>query len=375
MPNNFFTHQYNLVLENGFNEYFSNKYRVINYYLKRLSNKQNDNDVKKWQNLKDKYKGKRVFLIGNGPSLNKTPLFLLKNEYKMCFNHFYLMNERLNWKPQFYTIIDNLVLTDITNNFELVEKSSDKIFIPDIHWRGEQFSNRLGYNNENLFYLHFIPGRKGFSQKLPKIFSGGSVIVEGMQILKYLGFDEIILVGVDMNYKIHETAKPIDGNEKDIEAINDDDPNHFDARYFGTGKKYHQPTPEVILRINKSLLEISRNMNRLGFKVLNAGYDTKVECFEKIDIVKHLGMNESMQRDLFVDLIRSKTYYLSIEDMEKNVINLESDELPEKIDQSFSINTNAGFENIKSFIKSHLPLGPYRDKLYFIFRNSSDLID
>ncbi len=39
-------------------------------------------EEKTWGQLKDKYKGERVFVVGNGPSLNKTPLYLLKNEYK-----------------------------------------------------------------------------------------------------------------------------------------------------------------------------------------------------------------------------------------------------------------------------------------------------
>ena len=56
---------------------------------------------KSWSHLKNKYKNKRVFLIGNGPSLKKTPLHFLKNEYTIVFNRFNLFFERINWIPTF----------------------------------------------------------------------------------------------------------------------------------------------------------------------------------------------------------------------------------------------------------------------------------
>ena len=37
--------------------------------------------------------GKRVFLIGNGPSLNKTNLDLIKNEYSIAMNRISLIYE------------------------------------------------------------------------------------------------------------------------------------------------------------------------------------------------------------------------------------------------------------------------------------------
>ena len=79
-----------------------------------------------------------VFLIGNGPSLNKTPLYLIKDEYIMCFIRFHLMYERLNWRPIFYTIVDNLLLKDVANEFHKIEPHSKYIFLPKIHPVGDK---------------------------------------------------------------------------------------------------------------------------------------------------------------------------------------------------------------------------------------------
>ena len=66
----------------------------------------------RWAELEDKFLGERAFLIGNGPSLNKLPLHLLRDEYTLCFNRFYIMMERLAWRPDFYMTVDDLVLWD-----------------------------------------------------------------------------------------------------------------------------------------------------------------------------------------------------------------------------------------------------------------------
>ena len=45
--------------------------------------------------LKNSFKGKRAFIIGNGPSLNKVDLNLLKNEYTFGVNSIYLKIKKI----------------------------------------------------------------------------------------------------------------------------------------------------------------------------------------------------------------------------------------------------------------------------------------
>ena len=92
-----------------------------------------DSNTKKWESYENKFKGKRVFLIGNGPSLNETPMHLLENEFTMCFNRFYLMQERLNWHPSFYMCTDPLVVPDIHEDINNYIKNIDYSFFQKIH--------------------------------------------------------------------------------------------------------------------------------------------------------------------------------------------------------------------------------------------------
>ncbi|MGH7214847.1 MAG: hypothetical protein ACREIT_08790, partial [Tepidisphaeraceae bacterium] len=46
--------------------------------------------------------GRRAFLVGNGPSLIRTPLDLLAGEYTFAMNRIALIYEKTIWRPSFF---------------------------------------------------------------------------------------------------------------------------------------------------------------------------------------------------------------------------------------------------------------------------------
>lgn len=70
-------------------------------------------DQEKIRSLQNRYRGQRLFVLGNGPSLNRQDLSKLENEYTFCFNKIYLLFDRISWRPTFYTTIDWRVTPDI----------------------------------------------------------------------------------------------------------------------------------------------------------------------------------------------------------------------------------------------------------------------
>lgn len=323
---------------------------------------------KKWKSLKNKFIGKRVFLIGNGPSLNKTSLYLLKDEYTICFNHFYLFEERLNWLPTFYCITDNLVLKDLLGKLaSLIEKYKFNFF-PDIHFRGENFKNQIK-PNDKIYWLNQIFGQ-GFSKELPKVYPGGSVIYEGFQLLNYLGFNEIYFLGVDMNFKIHKTAKSLDKKFKSVDIISqkNDDPNHFDPRYFGINKKYHQPEEFVIDNIMFNLKFLSSINDKIQADIYNVGLDSKVDFFKKKQLEDVLGFSETQKQTLFSDLINSNSKFSSVDEFEKlnpRITEIESDLFNKRY---FYTPLETGLGLISKIVFTHLSLGPFNNNYYFIKR-------
>ena len=63
--------------------------------------------------LKDKHKGQRCFVIGNGPSLRISDLDRLKDEITFASNKIYLAFEETDWRPTYYTAVDRLVIESL----------------------------------------------------------------------------------------------------------------------------------------------------------------------------------------------------------------------------------------------------------------------
>lgn len=341
---------------------YSNGYRFTSVYgYKQLI---------EWRKLKNKYNGKRAFLIANGPSLNITPLYLLKNEYTMVFNHSKLMLERFDYIPSFYMLTDGSVGLDIKDEIAWWAENNKGTFVPDIV-KGEMVWLRKALaNNNKIKYLfeEYMP----FSNSLPFVKPGATVIFEAFQVLRYLGFSEIVVVGNDMNYVTHQTAKVISENvtkgrkTQQILSQEDDDPNHFDPRYFGKGKTYHQPTNEVVNRIFANLDEVASEYKKSGTKIVNAGYNSKVESFPKQDFYECLGYTEDKIDGVFEELVISKGFESLSCFLSKTKSIKDADDLLSDIS---AVPVAIASDIIKKNILDYLPIGPYKGNVYLINRN------
>ncbi len=63
-------------------------------------------DRKALRSRHNRYQGERCFIIGNGPSLNDLDLSKLAKEYTFGMNKIYLLYDRIDWRPSFYTLLD-----------------------------------------------------------------------------------------------------------------------------------------------------------------------------------------------------------------------------------------------------------------------------
>lgn len=346
------------IKNDGFNSIFIKLFRRFRGYYFKLIYKRPTN--RGWYKLKNNYKGKTVYLIGNGPSLNKTPLFLLKNEYTMVFNRFSLMLDRLNWSPSFYSTTDDLVLENIIDEAIDLSEIAKYSFFPDISFRGKVFFKKFP-KKDNILWVNQRP-KLGFSTKLPDVFLGGTTIYEGIQILKYLGFSKIVLLGVDMNYKVHTTAKKINSGS-DIVSTKNDDPNHFDPRYFGKGKKYHQPEKHVVDNIFNSLRFLRDYVLKCkDFEIVNASIESKLDYFTITNLENELGFSDVKKAKMFEELLKDKkggsanSFPLINKKEVEDLIEL----------QKFRIKLNEGLKLIPKLTSTYTVMGPFKDEVYFL---------
>lgn len=327
-------------------------------------------NIVKWRRVKGKYKGKRCFLIANGPSLNMTPLYLLKDEYTIMFNRASLMVERLNFCPNFYMVTDSLVANNIKDEIQFYLKTCEKVFVPDIT-KGEllKIKDFVPFDS-NVYFMYDEPMVR-FSHTLPFMSVGGTVIFAAFQVLKYLGFDEVVVVGNDMNYVLHKNVDIIKEQKskyilsQELHSQKDDDPNHFDPRYFGKGREFHQPNEGVINRIFSSLDVVAREYEKAGVKVINAGYNSMVNSFPKQDFYDALCYPQEKIDKIFDDLLKSKGLKSKEWLFEKAIL----------IEDDFRINSdvvsvpmNKATEVVKDRILDYIPLGPYNGNVFFVKR-------
>ena len=73
--------------------------------------------IKRLAALKDIHKGKRAFIIGNGPSLKQTDLSKLKNEITFGMNRIYLAFPDLGFTTSYICVTNDLVIEQFVNDF------------------------------------------------------------------------------------------------------------------------------------------------------------------------------------------------------------------------------------------------------------------
>ncbi len=279
-----------------------------NLHKKGLFLYPSDKDKARLTSLKNKYKGKRIFVIGNGPSINSMPLDLLKNEYTFVVNRAYLLFERISWRPDFYTANDTRVVPDISHEIDTLQGITC--------FYDQRFRGLLREDDDKYWYAHHgsLNGEdKLFSTDMVNGVRGaGSVIGSAIQISFHLGFEEIYLIGCDLGYKVNDSVKQ-EGEDKFgngvklfLTSTKDDDPNHFDPRYFGKDKKWHDPN---VKRMIDGHIQCKNGVEKNQRKIFNATVGGNLEVYPRIEFTSLFKETSKKEKSLKNNL--NKKYQLS----------------------------------------------------------------
>lgn len=227
---------------------------------------------KKLLGLKNIYQGRRGFIIGNGPSLNKIDLNLLKNEITIGCNGIFMLFTQLNYLPTFYTVEDTLVAEDRAETINKI-RGTTKIFPYDLRYCLKSDRDTIFIN-----FLRIYPGFPKFSTNGENlVYWGGTVTFMNMQLAHYLGIREVYLIGMDHNYKA-----PSQGDEQKgcVITSHSSDVNHFHPDYFGPGYRYHDPMVE---RMEIAYRKAREAYEDNGGSIYNATYGGKLEVFDRVE--------------------------------------------------------------------------------------------
>ena len=261
-------------------------------------------DKLRFQLMQNKYRGKRIFIIGNGPSLNRTALEKLQYEYTFATNRFYLLYDKINWRPTFYTCVDRRVVTDI---YAEINGLTGSIFFFDEFFRGLfREGDDVLYFSQRLRRGRGLEGSFSFNAA-SVVFNGNTVLTYAIQIAYYLGFEQIFLIGCDLGYKVPETVKQ-SGDDVfnmdvgfDLKSSRDDDPNHFDPRYFGKGRLWHAPNEKGMIEDHELCLNSLRSK---GCSIFNATVGGELEVYKRRDFDSlFYKLNKKYERNDCIEII------------------------------------------------------------------------
>ena len=236
--------------------------------------------MKKYRN---KYQGQRAWIVGNGPSLDRTPLDRLVGEYAFGINRIGQHFDKTEWRPCFYIcstsyssepdykadVIRAIECSQLTFiNSKLMSILADEI--PPGHSRKVHWLEYLYASSE---YRHVDPDPDWWNPvtiEEGKIANFGTSAFACSQILAYMGFNPIYLIGCDLGYKAFIAGEP--------------DPNHFGDDYesgaFQRPQDVHDlDNPRYILS-HEIMVYGARKM---GIRIFNATLGGELEVYERVD--------------------------------------------------------------------------------------------
>jgi hypothetical protein len=220
--------------------------------------------VRQLTDLRDKHRGERCFIIGNGPSLKQTDLTCLRDEFTFGLNRIYLMFPELGFSTSYYLSVNSLVVEQCAEEIR-------RLAMPKfVSWR----SRHLIQPVDDLIFLHTTySGPKFATDARGRLWEGATVTYVALQLAYHMGFRQVILIGVDHNF-----ASKGDANKTVVST--GEDPNHFSPAYFGQGFRWQLPD----LDTSEIGYTLARKAYReAGREVLDATVGGKLTIFPKVD--------------------------------------------------------------------------------------------
>lgn len=228
------------------------------------SAKNNRGRVKRYNG---KHKGERCFIVANGPSIKDMDLSYLENEITFGLNRIYLLFNNTNFRPTYYICVNELILEQFSDEINQLEMPKF------LNW------NRRHYFNQEDQSISYVKSkmviRDTFQYDLTKpTVIGATVTFVGLQIAYYMGFKQVIIIGLDHSYKEKATPSKLEVRTAEV------DESHFHPEYFPKGAMWQAPD---LLRSEIDFEIAHTAFNNDNRQILDATIKGKCNVFPKVD--------------------------------------------------------------------------------------------
>ncbi len=229
--------------------------------------------------FRDCHKGRRSFVIGNGPSLSEQDLSPLKDELTFVANNFYRHPILEEWSPSYYFLTDHMYFdgSEMARGWlqEIRERvgSDTRFFVP--HYAREALAAGDLLPPERTFYVAALGGLEDEWTEKPDLTSvtpGMQTVVQlAIMAAMFMGCSPIYLLGMDHDWLKHPGehttfyAKPVGQLEDDAQ------------------KWSYRSLMEAVLVMWRVYEMHQRIAERAGLKIINASKGGFLDVFERAD--------------------------------------------------------------------------------------------
>ena len=268
--------------------------KVLTYYPRKIIDAlmfyfyfKNKND---WTILK-KFANRPVLIVGNGPSLNKTPLEKINKSFvSIGMNKINLIYEKSSWRPDIIACVNGFVIRQNKEYFN----TTKRILILPIR------AFYLGVKpRKNILFVNLKDQHK-MEKNIENVLSTGcTVTFTALQIAAYLNPKFINIVGVDHSFVVQKVGVSAvqsslrSTNNAGVQKFNGDDVNHFSKDYF---KNRYWGLPdldgsELLYQIAKDYFDLNQ------IPIIDYTVDGKLKIFIKDDVNAIIKMDDYNRKE------------------------------------------------------------------------------
>jgi len=211
--------------------------------------------------FKNLHQDQRCVVVCNGPSLNRMDLGFLRHEIVFGLNKIYLGLEKFGFYPRYMVAVNDKVISQSAKAYrqmtaiKFISDLGAKLLPQDAftyHIRTEDLPDR--------FYCDITQGVRG----------GHTVTHAALQIAYYMGFDEVIIIGMDH----HFATSGVPNAPLHMKGA---DPNHFSSDYF-RDQNWDAPN----LAGSEESYQVARDIYQAaGRRIIDATLDGACQVFSK----------------------------------------------------------------------------------------------
>lgn len=189
----------------------------------------------------NRHQGETAVLVCNGPSLNQMDLRFLRKHTCIGLNKIFLGFKKFAFYPKYYVAVNDLV----------IEQSSAEIKALNCVKFISQRNAR--WVPESALTHHIKtdrPPHRFCTDITLGVHEGWTVTYAALQVAYYLGFKQVVIVGMDHRFTYQ-------GQPNETHLLQGDDPNHFAPNYF-SGQQWDNPDlahSEESYRLAKQVFE------------------------------------------------------------------------------------------------------------------------